>query len=187
MAKCQDISADLARQLFDYDPKTGILRWKPRMPDMFEPTPKQTALHRCKNWNVRFAGKMAGCPDGQGYLRVAIFNKFYRVQRIAWAIMTGEWPPFDVDHENGIRVDNRWKNIRKATRRQNCQNLSQKPRHGSPYVGVTWKSRIGKWAARITNDYKEIYLGVFDTPEAAHEAYKAAKARLHTFQPTLRD
>jgi hypothetical protein len=40
--------------------------------------------------------------------------------------------------------------------------------------------------SRLTIAYKSLFLGYFDTEEEAHDAYVAAKALHHTFQPTPR-
>ena len=47
----------------------------------------------------------------------------------------------------------------------------------SRFVGVT-KRPSGRWSARITVNYKGIYLGDYDTEEAASEAYQKAKEKV---------
>jgi len=87
--------------------------------------------------------------------------------------MTGKWPEQFVDHINGDRDDNRWSNIREATRWIN--NVNKRPwrnKRYSPLKGVTWAH--GKYIAQIKADFRNFYLGRFDTAEEAHEAYCAA-------------
>lgn len=45
--------------------------------------------------------------------------------------------------------------------------------------GVSFDSRRGKYRARITNHGSEVWLGYYDSPELAHDAYVEAKIRLH--------
>jgi hypothetical protein len=56
----------------------------------------------------------------------------------------------------------------------------------SGFAGVSFHKASGKWCAAIQSGGKRRYLGLFDTPETAGAAYKAAKASVHQFQPTVR-
>jgi hypothetical protein len=188
MAKRQDISADLARQLLDYDPETGILRWKPRSPEHFRPTRRQTAADRCKNWNSRYAGKIAGGKlDDRGYITVSIFDNHYLAHRLIWLIMTGEWPEHEIDHRYGDGGNNKWEDIRKATPSQNQHNKGLSKRNKSGFTGVTPSKDGKRWRARICLNWKEVSLGEFYTSEEAAEAYRKAKAKFHPFQPIPRE
>jgi hypothetical protein len=82
----------------------------------------------------------------------------------------------DVDHKNIIGVDNRKCNLRKATRTQNNGNSRMPITNTSGFKGVSWDAPRQKWKAQISINNKNKYLGRFNTPEEAHEAYsKAAK------------
>jgi hypothetical protein len=84
-----------------------------------------------------------------------------------------------VDHINGDGLDNRRENLRLATHAQNMHN-SQKPiNNSSGYKGVDWSKGDGKWRARIAVNGKRKGLGLYNTPEAAHEAYQRAAKELH--------
>ena len=52
--------------------------------------------------------------------------------------MTGEQLPtnIEIDHINGIRHDNRWENLRSASRRDNRQNLKTYENNTSGYPGI---------------------------------------------------
>jgi hypothetical protein len=90
---------------------------------------------------------------------------------------TGRDPGQTVDHINGIKLDNRWKNLRDATRAENCRNANKAPNsHG--LKGVR-KGSANRYEAQICFNYKKIYLGCFDSAEKAHEAYKEAAIKLH--------
>lgn len=76
-----------------------------------------------------------------------------------------------VDHWNGNTLDNRRGNLRLATFSQNAQNAKLYKTSKTGYKGVHFHKTSGRWRASITKNYKEISLGYFDTPEAAHKAY----------------
>lgn len=48
----------------------------------------------------------------------------------------------------------------------------------SGYKGVRWYSQTKKWMAQIRYQGKNMNLGYFTTPQAAHAAYCAAATRL---------
>jgi|WetSurMetagenome_2_1015567.scaffolds.fasta_scaffold452159_2 hypothetical protein len=187
MAVYHDMSAELVRQLLDYDQDTGNLRWKTRTPIHFSPTQKQTAADRCKNWNSNYAGKIAGHRrKNQNYISMSINSKGVLAHRAIWLIMTGEWPKNEIDHRNGDGYDNRWVNLRAATPSQNQHNKGKSKRNKSGFTGVTSHPSTNKWRARICLNWSEHNLGYFDTKEDAAKAYLEAKAKLHPFQPIPR-
>lgn len=145
-----DIAA--ARRNVSYDPETGVFRWLVS-----------------KRGPVK-AGDIAGSVGAKGYVFVKIEQKKYPAARLAWAMHYGEQPPPEVDHENRNRADNSIRNLRPATRQQNCDNVG-----GS---GVRFEADRGKWLARICVDYEEINLGRFDTEGEALATVRAAKLTL---------
>jgi len=92
--------------------------------------------------------------------------------------MTGEWPTEQIDHKNGDRTDDSFKNLRQATQAMNQQNM-RGPKKGnkSGYLGVC-EGQGGLWRATITVNGFQNHLGEYETPLLAHEAYLAAK-RIH--------
>lgn len=79
------------------------------------------------------------------------------------------------DHRNQNPLDNRRANLRVATKAQNATNSAAF--YGKLPRGV--QPRDGKWRAAIRKDGRRVYLGTFDTPDAAHDAYVAAARELH--------
>ena len=145
------------RELLSYNPETGIFNWAR------------------KNGKVYRYGKVAGTINSQGYCQIMIDLVIYRAHRMAWAYVTGQWPEHEIDHVNGDRLDNRFCNLRQATRTQNGRNLGMKKNNTSGYRGVTWDAQSQRWKAQITVNRKQIHIGLFDTPKEAHVAYcKAA-------------
>lgn len=114
----------------------------------------------------------------RGYAQVWIETRYYRVHRVAWAVMTGAWPEFHIDHINHDKLDNRWSNLRQATNIQNMQNSRVTCKSRSGVKGVHWCPDRKRWGAWICVNRKRIGLGRFKTIEEAREAYERA-ARLH--------
>jgi hypothetical protein len=99
---------------------------------------------------------------------IHVNGRHYRSSRLAWLYMTGSWP-VEIDHANLNRADDRWTNLREATRPQNNWNTRTPLTNTSGYKGVSRKR--DKWRARIKVNGREISLGHFDTPERAFIAY----------------
>lgn len=111
-----------------------------------------------------------GYVNYKGYLMLRIDGKHYRQHRLAWLYMTGKWPKSQVDHENNIKHDNRWCNLRNANNQLNHYNLLKPKNNTSGAKGVRLM-KSGKYQARIKHNQKEIYVGSFDSLELASEAY----------------
>jgi hypothetical protein len=79
-----------------------------------------------------------------------------------------------VDHVDCNGLNNRRENLRIATHQQNMMNRRVGKHNRSGYKGVS-KKKAG-WTATITVSGKQHYLGLFRSPELAHNAYvEAAK------------
>jgi hypothetical protein len=123
-------------------------------------------------------GATAGYVSKSGYRYIHVNGKKRLCLRLAFLWMTGSFPKAQVDHINGVRNDNRWDNLREATRSFNIQN--QRRAHSRNRLGVLGVEQVGKrFVSRIWVDNKAEYLGTFDTAEAAHGAYLSAKRKLH--------
>lgn len=84
-----------------------------------------------------------------------------------------------VDHKDGNRMNNTRENLRLATYAQNVQNSRKLDKNKTGFKGVCYRAKYNKYEASIMANGKWKYLGHFDTPEAAHEAYKKAAKELH--------
>jgi hypothetical protein len=80
------------------------------------------------NCNRVKVGDTVGTYDGNGYLDTRIGGKTYKLHRLAFLYMEGEFPPDQVDHINTVRSDNRWVNLRKYTQLENMNNPITKAR-----------------------------------------------------------
>lgn len=126
------------------------------------------------------AGSIPGSIDPSGYLIIMIDGRNYRAHRLAWFYMTGAWPEHEIDHENRIRSDNKWLNIRPATRKENGENVSLRCDSTSGVRGVSWDRRKQRWRAHITHNYRFVELGRHKTKEAAEAARLSAERELFT-------
>lgn len=165
-------AAELVREFLDYDRETGALTWRERDRRWFK------TERAWRIWNTRFAGKAAGAPDAKGYLRISIFRISYKAHRLAYLIVTGEWPPAQIDHENHVRSDNRWANLRPATNVENGRNVSLCARNTSGATGVHWHRGCRKWCAQINVSGVSRHLGLFTSKDAAIAARKVAEIDL---------
>ncbi len=143
------------QDLLDYDPATGILRWKPRRQSRFPSTRNQ------KSWNTRYAFKAAFTAiDRKGYNVGAIFNTNYRAPRVIWKLVYGG-DPIQVDHEDGNTQNNRLKNLRNVTGIQNQRNMKRAINNTSGVTGVSWNNTKKRWEAKIKVNGSTIHLGRF--------------------------
>lgn len=74
-----------------------------------------------------------------------------------------------VDHKNGNGLDCRRDNMRIATQMQNNQNVRMKRDNSSGYRGVS--ASRGRWQAGIRIQGVSVFLGRYDSPEKAAQAY----------------
>lgn len=163
---------DLLRKLFSYDVDTGALRWKERDRADFP------SLRSYRAWNSRYAGKSAGYVNSQGYVQVIIHKRSHLGHRLIWKLVYGNDPAGDIDHENGIRSDNRLRNLRDVSAQANNRN-SKRPSHNvSGHIGVGFHLATGLWRARIVVGKKEHHLGLFASKTEAVAARLAAQRRL---------
>jgi hypothetical protein len=88
-------------------------------------------------------------------------------------MVTGHWPKQDIDHINGDKRDNRWKNLREATRSENNFNAIVSRRNTTGLRGVS-KRYGNRWVAQIRIDGRYMWLGAFTTRHDANIAYMTA-------------
>lgn len=155
-----DITAQRVRELFEYNPETGLL------------------IHRSnRHWRV-VAGSSPTGKMRSGYVRVAVDRNMCLVHRIAWLHYYGKSPEFQIDHINGDKSDNRIANLRDVPPVVNNENRRVAQRRSKTGVlGVS--PRYGKFVAALQAKGVFMYLGLFDSVEEASAAYVSAKRALH--------
>lgn len=143
--KRKPLTQERLKQVLIYDPDTGIF---------------------IRN------GKIAGSRDRRGYTRITIDGVKHWAHRLAFLYMTGDWPVGFCDHINQKKNDDRWGNLRDASRAQNSMNRPACKLNSTGFKGVSVWPR-GGYQAGIKVNGKRRYLGIFSDPIEAAKAYDA--------------
>ena len=162
------MTAEIARNYLSYNKETGYLTYLERQ------SVSHIRRYDATKWNAKHAGKRACRLGHKGNIVVTLCDKVWLAHRIAWLIVTGEWPVDQIDHINGNRSDNRWCNLRAANNSQNHANVGLLSSNTSGLKGASWSKRYKKWVAQIGFNKMTIHLGRYDCPAAAHFAYLIA-------------
>jgi hypothetical protein len=143
----QGLTVERLTELLRYNPETGV-------------------------FTRQVNGEIAGCVNViHGYQMVGLDGREYRAHRLVWLWQTGAWPKETIDHINGNRADNRWCNLREATKSQNATNSGKHRDNTSGYKGVHLHKPTGKWKAEIMKNGKQKHLGLYPSAELAHIVY----------------
>jgi len=157
---------EILNSLFHYDPETGKLTWK------------VGKINR--HGRQREIGSPAGSLNSLGYFKVRVGFGVFHVHRIVWKMHHGTDPGrMQVDHRNGDPSDNRIKNLRLATPRDNGRNQGLSRKNTSGYKGVSYVSASGLWLATLKYNGESISFGLHETAEEANEVLKEAREQLH--------
>lgn len=154
------ITQEYLRAVLDYNQETGEFRWR---------------VGRNGYKGLIRPGFLAGTIiPSTGYTAISLDQKVYTAHRLAFFWVTGEWPPEEVDHIDGNRTNNRWSNLRLATRSQNMGNTPKYRNNTSGHKGVFWHKKACKWMVQIQVQGKLKYLGLFVSFEEACQVQEAA-------------
>jgi HNH endonuclease len=149
------LTADELRDLLDYDPDTGIFQWKVRASKRVKP------------------GMVAGTVKREGYRTISIKRKHFLAHRLAWFWMTDIWPS-EIDHINRTPDDNRWSNLREATRSVNMRNTTVVRKNSSGYRNIT-RNKNGGYVVRFSQgDWKNSKVVIHQTFRRLEDAIDLA-------------
>lgn len=153
--------------LFDYDEATGELTWK-------------------VDFGTRRRGDKVGGKStykrrpgdcGRTYLHAKLGGKSYRVQNLIWTMKTGRFPCGEVDHKDRNPQNNRFENLRDASRSDNQANTSLYQNNKSGIRGVHKNGLY--WRAMISKGGVNRHLGYFVYREQAEHAWRMAASEAH--------
>jgi hypothetical protein len=155
------------KELLTYDPRDGVFLWNVRRSRLAVPGSVAGTIH--KNGRYR-------C------IQIKIDGRHYKSHRLAWLYVTGSWPSIDVDHRDGNALNNRWDNLREATKSDNQKNRAVSVGSKTGVKGVSPVSAAcgyarPMYAAHIQVRREKIYLGTYPSVEEAQRAYWAAEAK----------
>lgn len=161
------ITHKLLTELVSYSKTTGIFKWK---------------VARRSRGGLTKVGDPVGHLGQAGYVRIILCGREYMAHRLAWFYVNGTWPQLEIDHKNGVRHDNRYKNLRDVSAFTNQQNRRNAASNAKSGLLGAWPASNGKgWRSSIAVDGgKPVFLGYFATAEAAHAAYVKAKRKHHS-------
>jgi hypothetical protein len=147
------------RDYIKYNPTEGSFTWI-----------KWNGSPRC------IIGKPAGYRNNLGYRIIKFNRQVYKGSHVAFFCMTGKWPQQFMDHINRDKTDDRWENLREATKSQNGANRAPWGISGIKGVKVSYKNT---YEANLRHNGKDIYLGSYKTVEEASAAYERAAKAYH--------
>jgi hypothetical protein len=149
--KTDNFTQGYIKSIFKYNPETGVFKW----------------LYSGRGIK-KYKDMVAGCKKTK-YVYIKLNQVSVTAHRLAWLYMTGEYPVNEIDHIDGDGHNNKWNNLREATRSNNCLNSKRKNRYG--IRGVRKNGKNGYSAeARINKKY--YYLGTYPTVREAGKAYE---------------
>src|ERR1019366_3934979 len=110
------------KEVLRYVPETGLFTWLMKR-------------------GSRAAGSVAGTLRSDGYIQIRLDGDAYLGHRLAWFYQTGSWPTPECDHQDLDKTNNRWTNLREATKSQNKANVNRPISNTSGAKGVCWHKK----------------------------------------------
>ena len=165
----KELTQKQVKLFLKYNSRTGVFVWKERARKHFP------CIWSYKVWNGRYSGKEAGAMTSDGYRRISINDVRYKAHRLAFLYARG-YMPDNVLHEDQNKLNNRIRNLRDDTHKENCRNQVIRKNNTSGATGVYWRKDIEKWASQIMVDGRCIPLGTYkikaDAVKSRREADK---------------
>lgn len=130
------LTQDRLKEFLSYDPETGSFVW---------------IAKKATNTTI---GAIAGFEkfnptSKKSYWMIKIDGYKHPAHRLAWLYMNGAYPQLEIDHINGDSLDNRIKNLREVSRRENSKNLKLSIANKSGVPGVYLIEERCVWRVRV--------------------------------------
>lgn len=115
--------------------------------------------------------------DGRVIYRHSSREEF-PLPRILWTLETGEDPgEFVVDHVDTNPFNQKFSNLRLATKAQNAQNRTMHTNNTSGVKGVYWDRTANMWRARVYQGSKVVWSQYYRKEELELAAKEISEAR----------
>ena len=150
------MNKDILHELFEY--KDGFL------------------IRKLKTSNFAKLGVPITKIASNGYVQVSVNNKLENAHRIIFMMHHGYMPEL-IDHINGIKIDNKIKNLRAATYIQNSYNSKKRSTNTSGVKNVRF--RYGKFHAYFNIKGKQISLGIYESLQEAEKIVMSYRVQHH--------
>jgi HNH endonuclease len=137
MARTSILTAARLREILHYNPDTGEFAW----------------IERRQGRRLGAVGSIGTKGKGTNYFRLMVTIDYhsYKAHHLAWLYMTGEWPFPEIDHINRNPMDNRFANLRLATKVEQRANRGIQKNNTSGTTGVFWDKFGKRWRAGTRN------------------------------------
>ena len=184
----------LMRRLYRYDSESGFIYACDRLPEDFYDTGEGSSFVSAEGaaskyniersgrvaFNRRFRTKRSTCDYLTGSSSYLGVQKKLLAHRVAFFLYHGHYPiwPNSVDHINHDGCDNRIKNLREVTAKEQAMNTRLSKLNTSGVKGVSFLKDRNKWRASANIDGKKTNLGTFATMNEAVAARLKVEKRV---------
>ena len=139
---------------------------------------KFTWIKKSKYANKNVSDTAGHTHKKTGYVSITINKKFNAAHRLAWLYMTGAYPENCIDHINGVKNDNSFKNLRDVDHATNHRNRKRCKNNTSGVSGVFIDKPTGLWEVKFTYNKVSHYFGRYKTVD---EAIKVRNKEIKNF------
>ena len=156
----KELTTELLKELLDYNPLTGIFRWKYRHLNYFN------REHDCNAWNTRYSGTRAGNVS-EGLLVIQILDKPHMASHLAliWNGVKLKRRQ-QVTHLNGVLLDDKLDNLELTIKKE------------SKCPDVIWLQEQKEWLTIFKFKRKYYHCGIFKEEQDAIDAVTKKLAEL---------
>lgn len=145
---------------------------KERLEDRFFEKVAIASIDECWEWT--------GSKVNNTYGHIKVSGKMVMAHRVSYEIAYGVIPSgLQIDHICHNKSCVNPSHLRLATMAQNARNKPLRLDNKTGFKGVSFVQRLNKWKAQIRVNRRDLYLGLFETIEAAHAAYCSAALIWH--------